>query len=123
MNGDGGFLGLSKRHNWRLWVATQMFRAASALEFFTIGIVRPEDLVVPRPLRQSRDALRLQAEHTYLEKSATSRDRPVGVYYTSRAVLQGYTHDGRVLGAAIGPGASSHWLAVDYFGFYFAPDE
>ncbi len=45
MNGDGGFLGLSKRHNWRLWVATQMFRAASALEFFTIGIVRPEDLV------------------------------------------------------------------------------
>ena len=58
--------------------------------------------------------IRIQAEHTYLEKSTTFRHRPVGTYYTSRAVVQGYTHEGRVLGAAIGPGASSHWLAIDY---------
>jgi hypothetical protein len=69
-----------------------------------------------RALRGGQDAFRLQAEHTFLEKSTTSRDRPVGTYYTSRAVPQGYTHQGRVLGAAIGPGASSHWLALDYFG-------
>jgi hypothetical protein len=68
------------------------------------------------PIRGGRDALRVQTEHTYLEKSTTFRDRPVGTYYTSRAVAQGYTHEGRVLGAAIGPGASSHWLALDYFG-------
>ena len=58
----------------------------------------------------------MQLETTYLEKSATLRDRPVGTWYTSRAVPQGYTNHGQVLGAAIGPGASSQWLAVDYLG-------
>ncbi len=57
---------------------------------------------------------RVQLETTYLGKSATLRDRPVGTWYTSRAVPQGYTNRGQVIGAAIGPGASSQWLAVDY---------
>ena len=68
-----------------------------------------------RALHEGRDAFRIQAEHTYLEKSTTFRDRPVGTYYTSRTVPQGYTNQGRVLGAGIGPGSSSHWLALDYF--------
>ncbi len=59
-------------------------------------------------------AIRLQAEHTWLEKSATFRQKPIGTYYASPAVIQGYTNQGQVLGAAIGPGASSHWLAMDY---------
>ena len=67
-------------------------------------------------LAGGRDAFRVQMEHTFLERSTTFRDRPVGTYYTSRAVPQGYTHQGRVLGAGIGPGSSSHWLALDYFG-------
>lgn len=58
---------------------------------------------------------RIQLEATYLEKSATLRDRPVGTWYTSRAVAQGYTNRGKVIGASIGPGASSQWVAVDYF--------
>jgi hypothetical protein len=58
--------------------------------------------------------VRVQFEATYLEKSATLTDRPVGTWYTSRAVLQGYTNLGQVIGAAIGPGASSQWVAVDY---------
>ncbi len=62
-----------------------------------------------------RAAARIQLETTYLEKSATLRDRPVGTWYTSRAVPQGYTNRGKVIGASIGPGASSQWLAVDYF--------
>jgi hypothetical protein len=57
---------------------------------------------------------RVQVETTYLEKDATLTDRPVGAWYTSRAVPQGYTNHGQVIGAAIGPGASSQWLAVDY---------
>lgn len=69
-----------------------------------------------RAMRGGRDAFRVQTEHTFLERSTTFRDRPVGTYYTSRAVPQGYTNQGRVLGAAIGPGSSSHWLALDYFG-------
>jgi len=58
---------------------------------------------------------RIQLETTYLEKSPTLRDRPVGTWYTSRAVAQGYTNRGQVIGAGIGPGASSQWFAVDYF--------
>ena len=34
-----------QRPNWRLWVGKQMNRAARALEFFIIGIIRPEDLI------------------------------------------------------------------------------
>ena len=58
--------------------------------------------------------IRLQAEITNVERSSTYRERPVGSWYTSRAVLQGYTHRGQVLGAAIGPGGTSQWLALDY---------
>jgi hypothetical protein len=66
-----------------------------------------------RPVR-SWDVVRVQLEMTYLGKDATLADRPVATWYTSRAVPQGYTNQGQVLGAAIGPGASSQWLAVDY---------
>ncbi|HEX9580165.1 MAG TPA: hypothetical protein VF970_03590, partial [Gemmatimonadales bacterium] len=66
------------------------------------------------PMTPGLPVVRLQAEHTYLERSSTFRQRQVGTYYTSRAVIQGYTNQGQVLGAGIGPGSSSHWLAVDY---------
>ena len=49
-----------------------------------------------------------------MEANATLADPPTGSWYTSRRVIQGYTNRGEVLGAAIGPGASSQWLAVDY---------
>jgi hypothetical protein len=66
-----------------------------------------------RPLRPTR-LLRLQGEVTDLEMSATYRQRHVPTFYKSEVVAQGYTHRGQVLGAAIGPGASSQWLAADY---------
>jgi hypothetical protein len=57
---------------------------------------------------------RLQAEVTNLEQSSSFRDRPIGSWYTSRRVIQGYTNQGQTLGAAIGPGSSSQWAAWDY---------
>lgn len=57
---------------------------------------------------------RVQGEVTQLEQSATFRDGPLGSWYSSPRVTQGYTHRGEVLGASIGPGASSQWMAVDY---------
>jgi hypothetical protein len=57
---------------------------------------------------------RIQAEVTNLEQSPSFRDRAIGSWYTSRRVIQGYTNQGQVLGAAIGPGSSSQWLAWDY---------
>lgn len=57
---------------------------------------------------------RIQAEVTNLEQSSSFRDRPIGSWYTSRRVIQGYTNQGQSLGAAIGPGSSSQYLAWDY---------
>jgi hypothetical protein len=56
---------------------------------------------------------RLQAELTDLEKDPSFRDQPVRSWYVSRVIPQGYTNDGRAVGASIGPGSSSQWLAVD----------
>lgn len=59
-------------------------------------------------------AMRIQGEVTNLEQDASFRYRPIGSIYTSRVVPQGYTQRGQALGAAIGPGSSSQWLATDY---------
>jgi hypothetical protein len=68
-----------------------------------------------RPVRAGRDAVRFQAEVTYLEKPPSYRNLPEITWYTGAAAPQGYTQRGQVLGAAIGPGASSQWMAVEYF--------
>lgn len=60
--------------------------------------------------------LRIQGESTYLEPDPSLRLRPVGIGYTSAVVPQGFTNRGRTLGAAIGPGSSSQYLAADLFG-------
>jgi hypothetical protein len=60
--------------------------------------------------------LRLSTEVTYLEKSPTFRNRPMVSWYKSELVPHGYTHHGQVIGAAIGPGASSQWIAADLLG-------
>jgi hypothetical protein len=57
--------------------------------------------------------LRLQCEITYLEQSRVLPDRPTPDFYAGTATLQGYTQRGQPIGAAIGPGASSQWIAVD----------
>lgn len=66
-----------------------------------------------RPAPADATTIRVQAEMTDLEQSPGFSDRELDVFYTSRHVLQGYTQRGQVIGAAIGPGASSQWLAVD----------
>jgi hypothetical protein len=68
-----------------------------------------------RPLARDARTLRFQAEVTNVAQSSTFRQRPTGSWYTSRAALQGYTQRGQVIGAAIGPGGASQWLAGDLF--------
>ncbi len=60
--------------------------------------------------------LRLLAEFTNVEQSSTYRFGPIGSFYTSRAVIQGYTNEGQMLGTGIGPGSSGQWFAADYVG-------
>jgi hypothetical protein len=56
----------------------------------------------------------VQSELSNLELSSTYRTRRTQSWYTSPVVPEGYTHQGRVIGAAIGPGASSQWLGADW---------
>ena len=68
-----------------------------------------------KPLTDTTRVFRLQGEASYLEPDPSLRVRPVASSYTSRGVPQGFTHLGKTLGASIGPGASSQWLAGDMF--------
>ena len=58
---------------------------------------------------------RIQGELTNVEQSSTYRFGPIGSFYTSRAVVQGYTNEGQMLATGIGPGSSGEWLATDWF--------
>jgi hypothetical protein len=62
-----------------------------------------------------RDALlRFQAEVSFLDQTPSSRAADTLTFYTSRDVPQGYTQRGQLIGASIGPGGSSQFLALDY---------
>lgn len=63
---------------------------------------------------RSGTTVRLMGEMTNVEQDGSYRFRPTGSFYTSRAVIQGYTNEGQVLGAGSGPGSSSEWLSLDY---------
>jgi hypothetical protein len=67
-----------------------------------------------RPLSNAK-TFRLLGEASYLEPDPSLRVRPVATTYTSHSVPQGFTHRGKTLGAAIGPGASSQWITGDVF--------
>jgi capsule assembly protein Wzi len=66
------------------------------------------------PWGRARGRVRVQGEVSFLEQSTTYRYRPIGTWYTSPRVIQGYTNRGQTLGAAIGPGSSSQYLRADY---------
>lgn len=66
-----------------------------------------------RPVLRDSTFFRFGAENTTVEQSTTYRNRPSGVWYTSRRVIQGYTNEGQPLGAAVGPGSSGQVLQLD----------
>jgi Capsule assembly protein Wzi len=59
-------------------------------------------------------ALRLQTELTFLERSPAYASVPLGGWYASAAVPEGYTNRGEVVGAAVGPGGSGQFFAGDW---------
>jgi hypothetical protein len=74
---------------------------------FTLG------LEWARPVGAGR--FRLQLEATTLELTPDSLGQEVRDFYTSHTVRQGYTQEGQVVGAAIGPGSSSQFIGATYF--------
>jgi hypothetical protein len=86
---------------------TDLLTAAHYTGAYTVGLQWARQ-------QRARDYLRVQTEFTYLEQNLVYPDRPAPEYYSGRGSPQGYTQRGQVIGAAIGPGASSQWLALDY---------
>ncbi|MEP6494697.1 MAG: capsule assembly Wzi family protein [bacterium] len=85
----------------------EMLVAPQAHQGFTVGL----QWVNPLPAGR---AFRLQTEATTLEQTPPATRVAMPSFYTSQVVPQGYTQLGQVIGAAIGPGASSQWLAGDF---------
>lgn len=56
---------------------------------------------------------RIHAELTNLEQRTPRREVAPPTLYGSPTVEQGFTNRGQTIGAMIGPGSSSQWLAVD----------
>jgi hypothetical protein len=59
------------------------------------------------------DPWRIQAELTNLEQRTPRREVAPPTFYGSPTVAQGFTNRGQTIGAMIGPGSSSQWVAVD----------
>ena len=59
---------------------------------------------------------RIGAEYSQTSQSSTFRERPMGFWYTSRAVQAGFSQKGQVIGAMIGPGSVTQRLNLDFAG-------
>jgi hypothetical protein len=57
----------------------------------------------------------LRGEVTHLESSPTFQLRPRATYYEHSVVTQGYTHEGQLIGAGVGPGGNAQSLAFDLY--------
>lgn len=100
-------------HSQGYTVGLQWVRSLSESRGAGAGAAAADDPSV-HPSGAPWPLLRLQGELTNVEPSSTFELRPLFSYYTSQSVAQGYTHRGQLLGASIGPAASSQWLAGDY---------
>lgn len=62
------------------------------------------------PLVQEDEFIQIGLEFTQLQKSTTRESRASETWYTHYQVLDGYTNEGQVLGAGIGPGSNMQSL-------------
>ncbi len=66
------------------------------------------------PLHDGKSSVRFQAEATDVEQTTVFADHPTPDYYTGSTTAQGFTQRGQLLGASVGPGGQSQWLATDW---------
>jgi hypothetical protein len=89
------------------------FESPNRSEALTIGVQKVQDAW--------KDwTWRVGAEYTQTNQSSTYRERPMGWWYTSRAVQAGFSQKGQVIGAMIGPGSVTQRLNLDFAGPKFA---
>ncbi|MBM4184018.1 MAG: capsule assembly Wzi family protein [Gemmatimonadetes bacterium] len=75
---------------------------------YTLGLRKAYELTGDR-------LLALTGELTHLERSTTYEIRANPTYYAHHIVTQGYTQEGQVIGAGIGPGGGAQFLAADLY--------
>jgi capsule assembly protein Wzi len=65
--------------------------------------------------RAGGSLLTVVVEHTNLTRPITQLWRATPTFYRHGRVPPGYTHDGQVVGAALGPGGSGQYVATDLY--------
>jgi hypothetical protein len=75
---------------------------------FTVGLEWANQI-------DSATTLRFQGELTTLEQTPATPGGLLPEFYASHTVPQGFTQEGQVIGAAIGPGSSSQYFGLDLF--------
>lgn len=107
MPADGGEL-------WVEWAKAELpvsladfLSAPNHAQALTIGAQKVQQM------RRPGWAWRVGAEYSQTNQSSTYRERPLGSWYTSRAVPGGFSNKGQVLGAVIGPGSVTQWIGFD----------
>ena len=83
-----------------------LIRQPQSGQGFTLGL---QSLRATGPGR----AFRVQAEATMLHQTPPNAREEVPTFYTSHRSPAGYTQRGKIIGASIGPGGSSQFLAAD----------
>ena len=66
------------------------------------------------PLAKDNEYIQVGLEVTQMEKGATKTVRSNGTWYSHSQVLDGYTNNGQVLGAGIGPGSNLQSFDVSW---------
>ena len=89
----------------------ELLRQPDRQRAYSFGFLKLFDL-------RSGNLFRLSIETTTLSQNQISfinNSGAGGTYYIHGIVVQGYTHNGQLVGASIGPGANSNFISLDYY--------
>jgi hypothetical protein len=92
---------------WQHWL--RLLNPVDAAQGYTIG--------AQHIWHSAATSVRLSVELSHLSDALAHRDvgRGIQTFYVSTAVPQGYTHQGQLLGAPIGPGSEAQFVGLDVF--------
>ena len=90
----------------------ELLRQPDRQRAYTFGFLKLFDLSYGNIIRLSIETTTLsQNQISFINNSGAG-----GTYYIHGIVKQGYTHNGQLVGASIGPGSNSNFISLDYYG-------
>jgi hypothetical protein len=98
------FMRENQPDSWRDFMLTPMYSGA-----YTFGLRK----MIPLN-RHKGQYIQVNTELTQLEQTNANPDFPYRFIYTNKTVTQGYTNNGQLLGAGIGPGSNLQSLSVSW---------